>query len=93
MSVSRWEFRGCQHSSIPDEIHPAQAVYTEYPDPSRNEWENKILLILRKFPVHVIKMLTNKSASMLRRTLSGKSRPRAKNRVQLRSALHRIGAL
>jgi len=74
-------------------IHSAQAVYTEYPDPRRNEWETKVLPALRRFPIRVLVRLTNKSAAMLRRTLAGQSRPRARNRILLQSVLRRIGAL
>src|SRR5437879_37655 len=52
-------------------VHSAQSVYTEYPDPRREEWETKVLPALRKFPVLVLMRLSNKSRSMLRRTLAG----------------------
>jgi hypothetical protein len=74
-------------------IHSARSVYTEYPDPRRDEWETKVLPILRKFPVRVLMRLTNKSFSMLRRTLAGRSRPRGRNQVVLKSALRKIGML
>jgi hypothetical protein len=74
-------------------IHSAQLVYTEYPDPRREEWETKILPLLRRFPVRVLVRLTNKSASMLRRTLSGRSRPQANNQILLKSVLRKIGML
>lgn len=74
-------------------IHSAQSVYTEYPDPHRDEWQGKVLPALRKFPVHVLMKLTNKSRSMLERTLAGRTRPRVRNQVLLKSALRKIGAL
>jgi hypothetical protein len=74
-------------------IHSAQNVYTEYPDPRRDEWETKVLPALRKFPVGVLRKLTNKSRSMLTRTLAGRSRPRPINQMLLKSALRRIGML
>ncbi len=74
-------------------IHSAQAVYTEYPDPRRDEWETKILPALRRFPVRVLVRLTNRSPSMLRRTLEGKSLPHPRYRVQLQSVLRKVGAL
>jgi hypothetical protein len=74
-------------------IHSAQVVYTEYPDPRREEWQTKILPSLRRVPVRVLARLTNKSRSMLRRTLSGRSRPRARNQILLKSALRKIGML
>jgi hypothetical protein len=74
-------------------IHSAQSVYTEYPDPRRQEWETKILPALRKLPIRVLVRLTNKSPSMLRRTLAGRSRPRRRNQILLKSVLRKIGAL
>ena len=74
-------------------IHSAQAVYTEYPDPRRDEWDSNILPALRRFPVRVLVRLTNKSFSMLRTTLAGKSQPRRRNRIVLQAALRKIGAL
>jgi hypothetical protein len=74
-------------------IHSAQSVYTEYPDPRREEWQTKVLPALRKLPVRVLVRLTNKSPSMLRRTLAGRSRPRARNQVLLMSVLRKIGML
>ena len=74
-------------------IHSAQSVYTEYPDPRRDEWQTKVLPALRKFPVGVLIRLSNKSRSMLRRTLAGHSRPRVRNQVLLKSVLRKIGML
>jgi len=74
-------------------IHYAQSVYTEYPDSRRDEWETKILPMLRKLSVPVLVRLTNKSPSMLKRTLAGRSRPRGRNQVLLKSALRKIGML
>jgi hypothetical protein len=74
-------------------LHSAQAVYTEYTNPRRDEWGGKILPMLRQFPVRVLMRLTNKSARMLSRTLNGRSRPRARNQVLLSSALRKIGML
>jgi hypothetical protein len=74
-------------------IHSTQSVYTEYPDSRRDEWETKVLPALRRLPVRVLMRLTNKSHSMLRRTLAGRSRPRGRNQVVLKSALRKIGML
>lgn len=74
-------------------IHSAQTVYTEYPNPRREEWESKVLPALRKFPVRVLARLSNKSVSMLRRTLSGQSRPQARNQLLLKSVLGKLGII
>jgi len=64
------------------------SIYNDFPIGSI-----KVLPALRRFPVRVLMRLTNKSATMLKRTLAGKSRPRPRNRVLLQSALRKIGAL
>jgi hypothetical protein len=74
-------------------IHSPQSVYTEYLDPRREEWPTKILPVLKRFPVTVLMRLSGKSRSMLIRTLTGRSRPRARNQVLLKSVLRKIGAL
>src|SRR6266403_5351094 len=71
----------------------AQTVYTEYPDPRREEWETKIVPALRKLPIRVLVRLTNKSPSTLTRTLAGRNRPRRRNQILLKSVLRRIGML
>jgi len=74
-------------------IHSAQNVYTEYPDPRREEWKTKILPALKKLPVAALMKLSRKSRSMLIRALPGRSRPRPKNRQLLASILRRLGAI
>jgi hypothetical protein len=74
-------------------IHSAQSVYTEYPDPRRDEWQTKIVPALKKLPIAAIMHLSGKSRSMLVRALAGRSRPRPKNRQLLASIVHRLGML
>ena len=72
-------------------VHSPQTVYTEYPNLRREEWETKILPALRKLPIRVLARFTNKSPSMLRRTLAGRSRPRRRNQILMMSVLRKIG--
>lgn len=74
-------------------IHSAQNVYTEYPDPRRDEWQTKILPALKKLPMAALVHLSGKSRSMLARALAGRSRPRLRNRQLLASILCRLGAI
>jgi hypothetical protein len=74
-------------------IHSSQNVYTEYPDPRRDEWQTKILPALRRLPVAALMHLSGKSRSMLVRALAGRSRPRLRNRQLLASILRRFGAI
>jgi hypothetical protein len=72
-------------------IHSPESVYTEYPDPRRDEWETKILPVLKKIPMAALMRVSGKSRSMLARALAGRSRPRKKNQQLLKSILHRLG--
>jgi len=73
-------------------IHSPESVYTEYPDPSRDEWQTRILPILKKIPIAALMRVSGRSRSMLTRTVAGTSRPRRKNQDQLKSILHRVAA-
>jgi hypothetical protein len=74
-------------------IHSAQSVYTEYPDPRRDEFQAKVLPLLKRIPVRALALLTNLSPSMLTRTRSCRSRPRLRNQRMLKSILQRLGML
>jgi hypothetical protein len=74
-------------------IHSPESVYTEYPDPSRDEWRTRILPILKKIPMAALMRVSGRSRSMLRRALAGRSRPRKRNQELLKSALRRLGVV
>jgi hypothetical protein len=74
-------------------VHFPESVYTEYPDPNRDEWETKILPILKKIPVPALTRISGRSRSMLTRTIAGRSRPRRRNREQLKAILYRLGVV
>jgi hypothetical protein len=74
-------------------IHSPESVYTEYPDPSRDEWQTRILPVLQKLPIPILKRFSGRSPSMLRRTIAGQSRPRRKNQELLKSMLRRLGVV
>src|SRR5215469_10893995 len=75
------------HSSRPDHLHRqrieqarrnrrghdsfSEDYLHRIPGPPPDEWQTNALPALRKFPVRVLMRLTNKSESMLRRTLAG----------------------
>lgn len=63
----------------------AKNVYTEYPDPRRDEWETKILPALRKMPVRTLVEKTGMSRSAIMELRAGRSRPRAANVDKLAS--------
>jgi hypothetical protein len=74
-------------------IHSPESVYTEYPDPRREEWQTKILPLLKEIPVAALMRISGRSRSMLVRAMAGRSRPCRKNRELLKSMLHRIGVI
>jgi hypothetical protein len=74
-------------------IHSPESVYTEYPDPSRDEWQTRILPLLKKIPIADLMRVSGRSPSMLRRALAGRSRPRKRNRELLKSILQRLGVV
>ena len=74
-------------------IHSPESVYTEYPDPRRDEWETRILPVLKKIPIAALMRVSGRSRSMLARTLAGRSRPRRLNQEHLKSILQRLGVI
>ncbi len=67
-------------------IHSEQNVYTEYPDPQRDEWQMKILPALKRMPLSVLVKKSGISRSQLKEIRAGRSRPHRKNQ-QLLAAL------
>jgi len=74
-------------------IHSPESVYTEYPDPNRDEWRTKILPLLKNIPVAARMRVSGRSRSMLVRAMAGRSRPRKRNQQLLKSILHRLGVI
>jgi hypothetical protein len=74
-------------------VHSPESVYTEYPDPGRDEWQTRILPILKNIPIPALIRVSGKSRSMLRRALTGQSTPRKRNQQLLKSILQRLGVV
>jgi len=73
-------------------IHSEQSVYTEYPDPRRDEWQTKIVPALRKIPLSKLA-----ETGLSRRTLidarTGRRRPHRRNRELIVAILRTKPAL
>ena len=73
-------------------IHTAKSVYTEYPDPKRDEWETKIRPALKKLPL----ALLARESGLSRRTLiyarTGSRKPYRKHRELLARIVRKLGA-
>jgi lambda repressor-like predicted transcriptional regulator len=76
-------------------IHSGQNVYTEYPDPKRDEWEIKILPAMQKKKVSI--SVLEKETGLSRMTLidarTGRRRPYPKNRKLIADVLRKLGLL
>jgi len=72
-------------------VHSAQDVYTEYPDPRRDEWQTTVLPALKKAPLKLLVKMCPLSRRMLIDTRAGRSRPHGKNRELLASIIRKLG--
>lgn len=73
--------------------HSAENIYTEYPDPRRDEWQTKILPALKKIPLLLLVKLSAMSRSTLIEVRAGRSRPRRENRELLTAIVRKLGRL
>jgi len=71
-------------------IHAERSVYTEYPDPRRDERQTKILPALREISLRNL-METGLSRRMLIKARSGRVRPHRKNQELLAAIVRKLG--
>jgi hypothetical protein len=74
-------------------IHAEENVYTEYPDPRRDEWQVRLLPALKKARLSDLIKLTGLSKRALQDLRAGRSRPHAANLGLIREALHKLGLI
>ena len=74
-------------------IHSAQSVYTEYPDPKRDEWETKIRPAMKLVTLATLASKTGFSRRMLMKARAGYTRPHPKSQELIVAALHKLGAI
>ena len=72
-------------------IHSAQSVYTEYPDPRRDEWQTQILPALKKAPLSVLVGISGLSRRTVIDLRGGRSRPHRKNQELLAVVVRKLG--
>jgi hypothetical protein len=97
IQIDQIKYIGKESNSLEDVesglIHSAQNVYTEYPDPRRDEWETKIRPILKKIPLsHLVKM-SGMSRSAAEEMRAGRSRPHKRNRELLAGIVKKIDVI
>jgi hypothetical protein len=66
-------------------IHSENKIYTEYVDQSRDEWQTKILPVLKRLPLARLICGSGLSRRALLDIRAGRSRPHSKNRDRLTS--------
>jgi hypothetical protein len=78
-------------------MHSEQSVYTEYGDPSRDEWAVRVLpalkKILKKIPVSDVLKESRMSRSALFEILAGRSQPHPKNQKRLAEIVRKLGMI
>ncbi|MFI5088975.1 MAG: hypothetical protein ACHP7P_02815, partial [Terriglobales bacterium] len=71
-------------------VHAEENVYTEYPDPRRDEWQTKILPALMKVSLSRLVKMSGMSRSALKEMRAGRSRPHSKNQEMLAAIVERL---
>jgi len=74
-------------------VHSLQNVYTEYPDPKRDEWKTKILPALKNAPRHLLVKNTPLSRTEITDIRAGRVRPHPKNQKLIVDVLRKLGLL
>ena len=74
-------------------IHSAQNVYSEYPDPRRDEWQTKIVPALRNVSLRDLKKESRLSRRMLIKARTGRTRPHPRNQKLLTSLVRKLSAI
>jgi hypothetical protein len=73
-------------------IHAEQSVYTEYPDPRRDEWTAKLLPALKKIPLARLAKLSGLSRRTLIYARVGRKRPHKKHQEILAAIVRKLGS-
>jgi hypothetical protein len=87
IEIDQIKYIGKESNSLEDVesglIHSEQSVYTEYPDPKRDEWQTKIVPALKTIKLPILEKESGLSRRMLIKARSGRVRPHSKNRILL----------
>lgn len=70
-------------------IHSGESIYTEYVDKSRDEWQTKILPVLKLMPLSLLMRESGLSRRALLDIRAGRSRPHLRNRERLMAIVQR----
>jgi lambda repressor-like predicted transcriptional regulator len=72
-------------------VHSEQDVYTEYPDPGRDQWESQIRPALNKISLSVLQKQSGLSRRTLINARTGNHRPHPKNQELLARIVRKLG--
>lgn len=72
-------------------VHSAESVYTEYPDPRRDQWQTKIVPALKAIKLSILEKESGLSRRMLIKARTGRARPHRKNQELLAAIVRRLG--
>jgi hypothetical protein len=93
--IDQVKYIGKESNSLEDVesglAHSEKMVYTEYPDPRRDEWQTKIVPALKTIRLLILEKESGLSRRMLIKARSGRVRPHRKNRELLASIASRLG--
>jgi hypothetical protein len=74
-------------------IHSAKNVYTEYPDPRRDEWQTKVVPALNKISISRLVKLSGLSRRAIIDARTGHRRPHSKNQELLTANVRKLGMI
>jgi hypothetical protein len=97
IQISQIKYIGKESNSLEEVdsgiIHSAQQVYTEYPDPRRDDWQTTIVPALKTIKLSILEKESGLSRRMLIKARSGKVRSHRKNQAVLVAAVRKLGII
>ncbi len=97
VQIEQVKYIGKESNSLEDVdsgmVHSAQNVYTEYPDPQRDEWQTKVVPALRKISLRVLERESGLSRRMLIDARTGRRRPHRKNQELIAAIVRKLRVL
>jgi hypothetical protein len=94
LRIDQIKYVGKESNSLEDVeaglIQSAENVYTEYPDPKRDEWETKIRPALKKVSLSSLQKLTGLSRRMLIDARKGHRRPYPRHQKLIAEVLRKL---
>lgn len=97
IQIEQIKYIGKESNSIEDVesglAHSAVSIYTEYPDPSRDEWETNIRPALKEARLGTLEKETGLSRRTLIYARTGKRKPHRKHRDMIASALRKLNLI